>query len=632
MRRILTILILGVLTALNAWADRRAEGDAVYERFNRWRFEQKTDSVLLNKDAALKLLADNRQWEHYYYVANLAIQMQLLNDNNPSACLRECQQLYKFATEHYHEYGRASVQAQMGWVYGYIGDHQEAARQLRQSIETIERLKIVNRDVLGIYYVYAYILELTGNYDEQQRIIDEGNQKLQQLGIDRRALEENQLVADQLQNTEALMLVHRGRLDRAQPLIKQIEQKLASGEERSVYEAWRAVAEYRLATGDYARALEATKPMEQYLQGHRNSGLLWGLNLLRSEILRKLGHSDAAYDTLRHIIEERNTANINQLRRQLSEMDAQYQMDEMRIQEQKNHFWWAVSVSLIIICALLIFTVFRYLAGKRLKSEHEKLLDAYDRLEETTSAKERIESELRIARDIQMSMVPSTFPHCEGLDMHAAMTPARAVGGDLYGYLLKDKVMYFCVGDVSGKGVPASLFMAQATRLFQTMADQGMPPAEICTHMNQALSGEDNTSGMFVTMFLGLVDLGTGHLSFCNAGHNPPAIIGQPGQAESHFIQMETNAPIGLFPEMEYVGEEIETIKGRPLFIYSDGLTEAENRQQQLFGEERLLDILNTQHCGNAQELIELLMQEVERHRDGAEANDDLTMMCICVK
>ncbi|MBQ4387937.1 MAG: SpoIIE family protein phosphatase [Prevotella sp.] len=130
---------------------------------------------------------------------------------------------------------------------------------------------------------------------------------------------------------------------------------------------------------------------------------------------------------------------------------------------------------------------------------------------EMKAAQERIESELRIARDIQMSMVPSTFPEREGLDMYASMTPAREVGGDLYGYLLEDDKLYFALGDVSGKGVPASLFMAQATRLFLTLAKQGMMPAEICTRINDALSGEDNESGMFVTFSLGLVNLTSGH-------------------------------------------------------------------------------------------------------------------------
>ena len=248
---------------------------------------------------------------------------------------------------------------------------------------------------------------------------------------------------------------------------------------------------------------------------------------------------------------------------------------------------------------------------------------------EIKAEQERIQSELRIARDIQMSMVPDVFPKLEGLDMSAYMNPAKEVGGDLYGYLLQGDKLYFAVGDVSGKGVPASLFMAQATRLFQTMAKQGMMPAEICTRMNDALSGSDNENGMFVTFWLGLVDLQTGHLDYCNAGHNSPVIGG--GENHGDFLEMIPNAPIGLWSELEYEGEEIDSIKNRPLFIYTDGLNEAENPQQEQFGDDRLLDALRQTQFENPQQVIESLKQEVEVFRNGAEPNDDLTMMCLYV-
>jgi serine phosphatase RsbU (regulator of sigma subunit) len=245
------------------------------------------------------------------------------------------------------------------------------------------------------------------------------------------------------------------------------------------------------------------------------------------------------------------------------------------------------------------------------------------------AAKDRIESELRIARDIQMSMVPSTFPERDGLDMYASMTPAKEVGGDLYGYVLIGDKLYFAVGDVSGKGVPASLFMAQATRLFRTMATQGLMPAEICTHMNNELSGDDNVNGMFVTMFLGMLDLNSGHLYYCNAGHNPPVIGG--GENQGEFLEMIANAPIGLFPGLDYEGEEIESVKGRALFIYTDGLNEAEDSEQNQFGDEKLLKILRDTHFDTARQVVETLYAEVQTHRNGAEPNDDLTMMCLRV-
>ena len=257
----------------------------------------------------------------------------------------------------------------------------------------------------------------------------------------------------------------------------------------------------------------------------------------------------------------------------------------------------------------------------------QSLVRYIDELKETTAQKASIESELNVASNIQMSMLPSVFPDREGLDMYASMTPAKEVGGDLYGYLLKDEKLYFCVGDVSGKGVPASLFMAQVTRLFRTLANQMIQPADICTQMNEALSGEENQTCMFVTLFIGLVDLKTGHLSFCNAGHNPPVIGG--GEHHGEFLQMLPNFPIGVMPGLEFQGEEIDSIKGRPLFIYTDGLNEAEDREHGQFGDDHLIDILRNTHFDTARQVVETMAARVEEHRDGAEPNDDLTMMCL---
>ena len=257
----------------------------------------------------------------------------------------------------------------------------------------------------------------------------------------------------------------------------------------------------------------------------------------------------------------------------------------------------------------------------------QSLVRYIEELKDTTAQKASIESELNVANSIQMSMLPNVFPDRDGLDMYASMTPAKEVGGDLYGYLLKDDNLYFCLGDVSGKGVPASLFMAQVTRLFRTLANQQLSPSDICTHMNDALSGDENPTSMFVTLFVGMVDLVSGRLSFCNAGHNPPVIGG--GNHHGDFLEMKPNFPIGVLSGLEFEGEEIESIKGRALFIYTDGLNEAENREHEQFGDERLLDILRNTHFETARQVIETLAAEVEKHRDGADPNDDLTMMCL---
>ena len=307
---------------------------------------------------------------------------------------------------------------------------------------------------------------------------------------------------------------------------------------------------------------------------------------------------------------------------------------EKQIAEQKIEIGRQQTIALTIVTILLtaffiIYTWYRRRAENRLAAAHEslehahsELQTAYDQLEETTAAKERIESELRIARDIQMSMVPGMFPEYEGLDMYAEMNPAKEVGGDLYGYVMQGDVLYFCVGDVSGKGVPASLFMAQSARLFRTLATEGMMPADIAARMNNELA-ENNDRGMFVTMFIGLLHLDTGRLDYCNCGHNPPVIDGQ-------FQNMQyDNQPLGLWEDDPFEGESIADIRGKQLLIYTDGLNEAENAKQELLGNERLLELMADTQGLDSHQVIDMLKSAVEQHRNGAEPNDDLTLMCI---
>jgi len=376
--------------------------------------------------------------------------------------------------------------------------------------------------------------------------------------------------------------------------------------------------DYMLKAKRYAQAADAYAIVYQYLKDFGSEPTLQNSDYLKSKFTAnyKAGRKDSALSVAAYTFEYLDSAIILERKNQALELATIYQTQQKdaEIAEQKASLMQTRVMALLVAIVLLTVVFVVYSIWRR-------------RAAKMKAAQQRIEGELQIARDIQMSMVPHTFPHREGLDMYASMTPAKEVGGDLYGYVVRDQMLYFAVGDVSGKGVPASLFMAQATRLFQTMADQGMMPAEICTRMNTALGGEDNVNGMFVTMFVGMLNMDTGHLHFCNAGHNPPVIGG--GSNHGDFMQMEPNAPIGLWPDLQYVGEEIDSVKGRPLFIYTDGLNEAEDPEQRQFGDERLLDILRNTHFDTAQQVIESLKAEVERHRNGAEPNDDLTMLCL---
>ena len=265
--------------------------------------------------------------------------------------------------------------------------------------------------------------------------------------------------------------------------------------------------------------------------------------------------------------------------------------------------------------------------GTRLEKAHTNLKVAYDQLEKTTTIKERMESELRIASNIQMSMIPQVFPTKEGLDMYASMTPAKEVGGDLYNYLVKGDKLYFCIGDVSGKGVPAALFMTIATRGFRSLALMGKSPAEIATRLNLELS-ENNEMGMFVTMFICMFDMKLERMEYCNAGHNPPVIGNADGQLSFLDVE-ETNAPIGLWPELEFKGEEIDFFHNRLMLLYTDGLNEAENQKQEQYGEDRIIEQITSHATQNAQEIVKALKADTNLFRDGAEQNDDLTILAF---
>ena len=260
----------------------------------------------------------------------------------------------------------------------------------------------------------------------------------------------------------------------------------------------------------------------------------------------------------------------------------------------------------------------------------DSLVSYMDELTRTTAERAQIEGELKIARNIQMGMVPRTFPPFpdrEDIDLYASMTPARDVGGDLYDYFIQGGKLYFCVGDVSGKGIPASLFMAVACNLFRVMGKRELPPVEIAHEINDILS-EGNEQLMFVTMFIGAIDLQTGEMDFCNCGHNPPVLLGPDGP---RFLDCKPNTSIGIFSGWTFEGEHLSGLPGTPLFLFTDGLNEAENLRQEQFGNDRLLAVLSDPYEG-AEATIRRMHAAVSRHVGEAEASDDLTMLCVEIK
>ncbi len=250
-----------------------------------------------------------------------------------------------------------------------------------------------------------------------------------------------------------------------------------------------------------------------------------------------------------------------------------------------------------------------------------------EELKDTTAAKASMESELKIAHDIQMSMLPKTypaFPERHDIDIYGQVKPAKAVGGDLYDFLIRDEKLFFCIGDVSGKGVPASLVMAVTRSLFRNVADYTSEPDHIMMALNQAVSS-NNETGMFVTLLLGVLDLSTGELSYTNAGHNPPLLL---AGDDVSILSCDANVPAGVMPDWQFSVQHLQLKEGDMVFLYTDGLNEAEDASLSQFGMDRMLQVAKVT-LKQPQPLIEAMTSSVGLFVGEAEQNDDMTMLAI---
>ena len=260
----------------------------------------------------------------------------------------------------------------------------------------------------------------------------------------------------------------------------------------------------------------------------------------------------------------------------------------------------------------------------------QSLVKYIDELKSTTAQKASIESDLRIASDIQMGMLPETFPTREDRDdvqLFASLTPAKEVGGDLFDFYFRDEKLFFCIGDVSGKGVPASLFMAVTRSTFRTVSAHESMPDRIIMTMNKTIS-DMNKTHMFVTLFVGVLDLPTGRLHYCNAGHDAPLLVGA-GVGE---LPCESNIPVGFMPDWKFVPQEAQIFTGTTILLFTDGLTEAMDAKKDMFQIERVNEVAAQALSQGHQEprlLISQMTDAVHAFVGDAEQSDDLTMMAI---
>lgn len=252
-------------------------------------------------------------------------------------------------------------------------------------------------------------------------------------------------------------------------------------------------------------------------------------------------------------------------------------------------------------------------------------------LKDTTAEKERFESELRVAHEIQMSFLKKIFPpfpNRSEFSLYATIEPAREVGGDLYDFaFLDENRLVFYVGDVSDKGVPASLVMAMTMTLMKRAGQQpGITPAGILRQVNVALA-EGNENAMFVTLFVGILNVRTGELSFSNAGHNPPLILGADGQCR--YLKLPDGLVLGAMTEAEYSDDSKRLEPGDMILTYTDGVTEAMNPERALYSEKRLQETLARLAGRGVEDTVAEIIASVRTHAAGAPQSDDIAVLAL---
>ena len=247
-----------------------------------------------------------------------------------------------------------------------------------------------------------------------------------------------------------------------------------------------------------------------------------------------------------------------------------------------------------------------------------------EHLRKVNKEKERIGSELRVASQIQQNMLPEEEVRGEWLEVRGFLKPALMVGGDLFDYNIRDEKLFFCIGDVSGKGAASAMLMAVVQTKFRDFSIHENNPARIMQNINAGCV-KNNKTNMFVTLFIGVLDLPTGHLRYCNAGHDVPYII----SGEVSPLEVQSNLPIGVFEDFTYTMQEITLSPQSTLFLYTDGLSEAKNEERKQFGVKRIEEILGTCNDLQPKDILKKVTDAVRGFVKDAEQSDDLTMLAI---
>ena len=670
---ILFLLMTCVLTVSaqnNAAAEVKQLTKEMYEQFNADDYEKLTVTVDKLKDACVRA----GDYKTFYKAWGNLILKTKIHVGRPQA-MQMIKEMRDHAVEHDHKFGLYSATYTTAYLLNQIGDHTGAQQNYLKAAEYLK--KYFPEESIASIYVSLSKLALSVKEDTiaihyaQLAIDDPHVTPLQRhmakvsmclaygwLGKKKEfeeAYAKLKAINDVSTNQQDMLSIEifRARLQGDFEKAKQLAHQYKSKQMRVLY-----IYKTLEWAGDWKEALQAFKDYRYFIDSVNNVEVREQAALYHSELNVALAENESKdlrlankrlqliqmEHELEHQRLEVEAANLKLKNSDIELAHAAIQLENdslerseqaakineyksrMEAEEKAEHAHHviiaaAASLAVLILGFLLFYLHRRQRQMQRLQLVNTELKTAYEQLKTTKLAKERIENELQVAREIQLSMLPHNFVHLRRADAHAFMRPAKFVGGDLYDFFYQNDKLYFCIGDVAGKGVPASMLMAVAVNLFRMTAKEGFSPQEIATKLNDAISA-DNEQGMFVTMFIAIIDLNTGHMDYCNAGHNPPLLDGE-------YMDVESNAPIGLWPELEYIGQEVENMKGRTLFLYTDGLNEAENSKHQQFGDDRLKQEICQHQDEDAHSMTDDVERAVENFVGDAEQSDDLTMLCI---
>lgn len=268
-----------------------------------------------------------------------------------------------------------------------------------------------------------------------------------------------------------------------------------------------------------------------------------------------------------------------------------------------------------------LYTSFRYM--------QQSIVDYIERLRITTAEKEQMNSEMRLARRIQQSFLPKHIDLPANVELFAELHQSREVGGDLYDYFVEGHRLYFVIGDVAGKGIPAALYMASISKFFRYVASDKHSTADICNIINKHTC-DDGEDDIYITMFMGIIDMNTGVLTYTNAGHPYPLIIHDNGEISG--LNKYPDVPIGLLEDHVYTEHVYTLHQNTSIVLYTDGITDSENIKSVFYGKDNLMNCIKSVPDKTPKNIIKTILRDIHRHTEGNRQSDDLTVLSVLYK